>query len=159
MEERRQGVHEMNIIICVYILLYVAFFICVEVLQLVREIQREGNVIIGTVKHCSDIPNIIEVLNLFSLAIVHTCGLLYEKDPLPTWFWLVLSISSLIIWVKLFFFMRAYDRTSFFIIMLQNILYEIYPFLKVMFVAVLAFASSFNYHSKYIRELKQAEEN
>lgn len=69
---------------------------------------------------------------------------------MPVWFWALASFTSVIIWAKCFFFLRCLESTSFFVTMLRQVAEGTKPFLGLLLVIVLAFASSFNFHSKFV---------
>lgn len=74
------------------------------------------------------------------------------------WFWACASFTSLIIWAKAFFFLRAWAKTAFFVSMLRRVAAGTAPFLSVLLVIVLAFACSFNFHSKFMHATQVREE-
>lgn len=74
------------------------------------------------------------------------------------WFWALAAGTALIIWLKALLLLRAREQTAFFIIELREVGAAVLPFLSVLAVIVLAFASSFNFHSKYVHSAQVAAE-
>jgi hypothetical protein len=75
------------------------------------------------------------------------------------WFWALAAGTALIIWAKALLLLRgATAATAFFILELRAVAGAVGPFLSVLAVIVLAFASSFNFHSKFVHSAQVAAE-
>lgn len=100
--------------------------------------------------HFSDYQNVLELLTIVNLGLISCVALVQGNTAMPVWFWGLASVTTVIVWLKLILFFRAWDGFSFFVLMFLRILEDIVPFLKVLFVIVFAFASAFNFHSIFI---------
>lgn len=100
----------------------------------------------------------MELLNAATLAALSITALSAGAGALPVWYWALASFTSVILWLRAATFLRAAPAASLFVIELRDVAAAVTPFLAVLLVVVLAFASSFNFHSKFMHSSQVGED-
>jgi len=144
-----------NMICCVIMIVYTVWALVIEAIQVLTSVRKQSfglkSYWTGLSNHFGETQNILELLTIVNLGGISCVALVQgNNDAMPVWFWGVASLTTVLVWLKLILFFRAWDLFSGFVLMFLRIIKDITPFLKVLAVIVFAFASSFNFHSIFI---------
>ena len=91
--------------------------------------------------HIVDIWNFIDVISYLTVFTGTLLRIIYLDETSSSR--ILLSIASLLTWLKLLYFLRGFEGTGHFVAMVFVIAYEIRFFLLVLFISLFGFAQSF----------------
>jgi hypothetical protein len=91
--------------------------------------------------HIVDIWNFIDVISYLTVFIGTLLRIIYLDETSSSR--ILLSIASLLTWLKLLYFLRGFEGTGHFVAMVFVIAYEIRFFLLVLLIALFGFVQSF----------------
>ena len=101
-----------------------------------RQILEEGREYLGSSKF---IWNFLDLTS--SGAVLFFSFIVLSRSNIGSYFLIIGSLASFLIWIKLFYYLRIFRPTSSFIRMIVEMIKDIRVFLLIFFIGVFAFAN------------------